>query len=72
MKTGSKVVLTKDIPYDYNHPETGERVGGVVKAATEGEVAGIVVIKGEEIVLFNPLDTTEIYAVSIHSVKKTK
>lgn len=62
MKTGSKVVLTKDIPYD----------GGVVKAATTGEVAGIVVIKGEEIVLFNPLDTTEIYAVNISSVKKLK
>lgn len=62
MKTGSKVVLTKDIPYD----------GGVVKAATEGEVAGIVVIKGEEIVLFNPLDTTEIYAVSIQSLKPYK
>lgn len=62
MKTGSKVVLTKDIPYE----------GGVVKAATEGEVAGIVVIKGEEIVLFNPLNTTEIYAVKSTSVKKLK
>ncbi len=60
MKIGSKVVLTKDIPYD----------GGVLKATTVGEVCNIVVIKGEEIVLFNPLETTEIYAVSIKSLKQ--
>lgn len=60
MKIGSKVELIKDIPYD----------GGVLKATTVGEVCNIVVIKGEEIVLFNPLETTEIYAVSIKSLKQ--
>jgi hypothetical protein len=60
MKIKDKVVLTKDIPFD----------GGVLKAATVGEVCNIIVIKGEEIVLFNPVGTTEIYAVSISSLKQ--
>lgn len=60
MKIKDKVELTKDIPFD----------GGVLKATTVGEVCNIIVIKGEEIVLFNPLGTTEIYAVSINSLKQ--
>lgn len=62
MKIGSKVELVKDIPYD----------GGVVKATTIGEVCNIVVMKDETIILFNPMETTEIYAVNIKSVKKAK
>ncbi len=60
MKIKDKVELIKDIPFD----------GGVLKATTVGEVCNIIIIKGEEIVLFNPLGTTEIYAVSSSSLKQ--